>query len=218
MVKKMWIIIASMLLIALLSACQDEGSDNLVGRWEFGDQDFGTAYEFYEDGTGVVYNSLDPFYPVGGDFTYTYDPESGVLEQTIRMTESTDKTTQSTITFVSENEISIEQRGLFGPNTYTFIRKPLPELPFMARARLGGIMLGQGFTFIDAEKLEPGWEEKYNGFTRIEYGRAGVKSGEGDSVEEWLVTLQVEGEEDSSLYVLRKWEGGWDVLQLIKND
>jgi hypothetical protein len=50
MVKKIWIIIASMLLIALLSACQDGGGDNLVGRWEFGDQDFGMAYEFYEVG------------------------------------------------------------------------------------------------------------------------------------------------------------------------
>ena len=81
MVKKRWTIIASMLLIALLSACQQGGGDNIVGRWEFGDQDFGMAYEFYEDGTGVMINSLDPFFTMGGDFTYTYDPESGVLEQ-----------------------------------------------------------------------------------------------------------------------------------------
>lgn len=217
MYKKMWITIASMLLIALLSACQNEGSDNLVGRWEFGDQDFEVAYEFYEDGTGVMFNSLDPF-SLGGDFTYTYDPESGVLEQTIRMTESTDKTTQSTITFVSENEISIEQSGLLKPQTFTFIRKPLPELPFMARARLGGMMLGESFSLIDAKKLEPGWEEKYNGFSRTDIEMlTGVKSG--DIEEEWLVTLQIEGEEDSSLYILRsKGEGGWDAVQLVKND
>ena len=217
MVKKMWTIIASMLLIALLSACQQGGGDNIVGRWEFGDQDFGMAYEFYEDGTGVMINSLDPFFPLGGDFTYTYDPESGVLEQTIRMTESMDKTSLSTITFVSENEISIEQSGLLKPRTFTCIRKPLPELPFMARARLGGMLLGQSFTFIDAKKLEPGWEEKYNGFSRTDMEiLTGVKSG--DIVEEWLVTLQIEGEEDSSLYILRKVEARWDSVQLVKND
>jgi hypothetical protein len=216
MVRKMWIIIACVLFIALLSACQQEGGDNIVGRWEFEDQNFGMAYEFYEDGTGVMVNSVDPFFPLGGDFSYTYDPETGVLEQTIRMTESMDKTNLATITFVSENEIIMEQSGLIKPSTYTFNRKPLPELPFMARARLGGILVGQSFTFNDAQKLEPGWREGYIGFTQIEYGRAGVKIGE--IVEEWLVTLQMEGEEDSSLYVLRKWEGGWDVLQLVKND
>lgn len=215
MVTKWWTIIASMLLIALLSACQQGGGDDIVGRWEFGDQDFGAAYEFYEDGTGVMFNSLDPFYPLGSDFAYTYDPESGVLKFTIRMTESTDKTSLSTITFVSENEISMENSGLSKP--YTYIRKPLPELPFMARARLGGMMLGESFTFIDAKKLEPGWEETYNGFSRTDIEMlTGVSAG--DIVEEWLVTLQIEGEEDSSLYILRKWEGRWDAVQLVKND
>jgi hypothetical protein len=215
MFKNKGITIASIMLILLLSACQLGAADNIVGRWEFGDQDFGAAYEFYEDGTGVMFNSLDPFFPLGGDFTYTYDPESGVLKQTIRMTESMDKTHLSMITFVSENEISVENSGFSKP--YTYIRKPLPELPFMARARLGGMLLGQSFTFIDAKKLEPGWEEKYNGFSRTDIEMlTGVKSG--DIVEEWLVTLQIEGEEDSSLYILRKGEGRWDAVQLIKND
>lgn len=217
MARKMRTIIASMLLIALLSACQQGGGDNIVGRWEFGDQDFGMAYEFYDDGAGVMFNSVDPFFPLGSDFTYTYDPESGVLQQTIRMTESMDKASLATITFVSENQVSIEQSGLLGPNTYTFIRKPLPELPFMARAHLGGMLLGQNFTFIDAQKLEPGWEEKYNGFSRTDIEiLTGVKSG--DIVEEWLVTLHIEGEEGSGLYILRKVEGRWDSVQLVKND
>jgi hypothetical protein len=65
MVRKMWIIIACVLFIALLSACQQEGGDNIVGRWEFEDQNFGMAYEFYEDGTGVMVNSVDPFFHWG---------------------------------------------------------------------------------------------------------------------------------------------------------
>ena len=52
-------------------------------------------------------------------------------------------------------------------------------------------------------------KEKYNGFSRTDIEiLTGVKSG--DIVEEWLVTLQIEGEEDSSLYILRKVEARWD--------
>jgi hypothetical protein len=214
MSKKTRITIASIMLVLLLSACQLGGGDNIVGRWEFGDQDFGIAYEFYEDGTGVMSNSLDPFYPMAGDFIYTYNPESGVLKVTTSLTESMDRTILYLITFVSENEISVEQSGMSKP--YPYIRKPLPELPGGARARLGGMMLGQSFTFIDAEKLEPGWEKKYNDYVIV--ARTDIEITIGENVEEWLVTLQIEGEADTSLYVLHKGEGRWGVLQLIKND
>ena len=214
MSKNTRIIIASILLILMLSACQLGGGDNIVGRWEFGDQDFGIAYEFYEDGAGVILNSLDPFYPIVGFFTYTFDSERGVLKVTTRLTESMDKTILYLITFVSENEISVEQSGQSKP--YPFIRKPLPELPIEVRARIGRMMLGESFTYIDAEKLEPGWEENYNDYKIV--ARTDIEITVGENVEEWLVTLQIKGEEDTSLYVLRKGEGPWGVMQLIKND
>ena len=68
------------------------------------------------------------------------------------MTESMDKTSLSTITFVSENEISIEQSGLLKPRTFTFIRKPLPELPFMARARPRRDVAGAEFYLYRCQK------------------------------------------------------------------
>jgi len=206
--------IASIMLVLVLSACQLGGGDNIVGRWEFGDRDFGIAYEFYEDGTGLMFTSLDPFYPMAGDFIYTYDPESGVLKVTTSLTETQDRTILFLITFVSKNEISVEQSGLSKP--YTYIRKPLPELPGGARARIGGIMLGQSFTFIDAEKLEPGWEENYGDYVIV--ARTDIEITVGENAEEWLVNLQIEGEADTSVYVLRKGEGRWGVFQLIKND
>ncbi|MBN1667788.1 MAG: hypothetical protein JW862_11895 [Anaerolineales bacterium] len=208
---KAWLSIFScVLLLILLPACQLGSSNDIVGRWEFGDQDFGMAYEFYEDGTGFIFNSLDPFYPMGGDFTYTYEPESGVLRVTTWLTETTERTTLYIVTFASNDEISLEQSGL---KPFTYNRKPIPELPAGARSRLGAMMLGKDFTLVEAEKLSAGWEGKYGDYVIV--ARTDIEMTIGEKAEEWLVTLQVEGEGDPRLFVLRKGEGRWGVLELV---
>ncbi len=210
MSKTRGITIACMFLSLFLFACQFGGGKDIVGRWEFGDQNFGIAYEFYEDGTGVMTSSVDPFYPISSEFTYTYDSGSGVLNVLVP---GRPKTIDYQVSFESNNEITIEE-GSHKP--YPFVRKPLPELPPGARARLGHALLGEDFVFIDARKLEAGWEEEFGAFTAVALTDIEMKIGE--EAEEWLVTLQIEGEDDTSLYVLRKGEGRWGVIQLIMAD
>lgn len=213
MLAKRGILIASMFLILLLPACQLGGGEDIVGRWEFGDLDFGVAYEFYDDGTGAGFNSLDAFYPIVGVFTYTYDSESGVLKVSPTDT-AVERTMIYLVSFESENEITIEQSGLGKP--FQYARKPLPKLPPAARARIGAMLLGMNFVFIDAEKLESGWEEEFEDYVAV--AQTDIEMTIGEDAVEWLVTLQIEDEDDTSLYVLRKGEGRWGVMQLIKTD
>lgn len=207
------ILIASMLLVLLLPACQSGGGEDIVGRWEFGNLDFGLAYEFYDDGTGAIFRSLDAFDPTASVFTYTYDSESGVLKVS-PINESIERTMISIVSFESENEISVEHSGL--GETYQYVRKPLPKLPPGARARIGGMMLGKDFLFIDAEKLGSGWEEGFENYKVV--ARTNIELTVGEDADEWLVTIQIEGEDAPELYVLRKGEGRWGVMQLIKNE
>lgn len=212
MSKTRGLTIACLFLALFLFACQFGGGKDIVGRWEFGDQNFGMAYEFYDDGTGVMTNSIDPFYPISGEFTYTYDSGNDVLK--VFIGGPTERTIIYLVSFESNDEITVEQSGLSKP--LQFVRKPLPELPPGARARLGHALLGEDFVFIDARKLEAGWEEEFGAFTAVALTDIEMKIGE--EAEEWLVTLQIEGEDDTSLYVLRKGEGRWGVIQLIMAD
>jgi hypothetical protein len=211
MLARKGIVIASLFLVVSLSACQPGGGQDIVGRWEFGDEDFGAAYEFYEDGSGALFNSLDPFFPLGGIFTYTYDPDKGILE-TLPTGLPVDKTATFLVSFESKDKISIEQRG----KPYEFVRKPLPKLPPGARVRIGGMMAGKSFDLIEAKELAPGWEEEYGDFTAI--ARTDIEMTVGVKAEEWLVILQVEGEDGPSTYLLRKGDVRWGIIQLISND
>lgn len=198
-------IVASILLVFLLSGCQS-GADLIVGRWEFGTENSGFALEFYGDGTGASYSSLDPFHPLVGVFTYEFDPKSGALEIS-PVDDPMERTIAYQVSFESENEMSVEQIGFANP--FLYVRKPLPALPPSARARIGGMMLGKDFTFIDAEKLKSGLDAEY-----VAVGAKNIEAAIGKGVDGWLVTLQVEGE--SSQYVL--WQGDgqrWEAVKVI---
>jgi hypothetical protein len=211
MLAKKRMIIASLFLVVSLLGCQPGGGQDIVGRWEFGDESFGSAYEFYKDGSGAAFNSLDPFFPLGGEFTYTFDPDkSTVAIQPTGL--PVDRTETWLVSFKSKDRLSIEQRG----KPYEFVRKPLPELPPGARVRIGGLMAGKSFDLIEAKEVAPGWEDEYGDFTAI--ARTDIEMTVGVKAEEWLVTLQVEGEEEPSTYILRKGDVRWGIIQLIKYD
>jgi hypothetical protein len=204
--------LASILLVLFLAACSTS-EENIVGRWEFGDQEFGRAYEFYEDGSGFIANSVDPYTPQVGVLKYTYDPKSGVLK-IVDYAGPSERTFLNMVSFTSKDEISIEQSGMSKP--WVFVRKPIPELPAGARARIGVLMLGKKFELIEAKKLEPGWADEMKDYIAV--AKTDIEIIPGQRAEEWLVKLQVEGEDQETQYVLREGPERWGVLELVKQE
>ena len=204
--------LAGPFLLLLLSACQLGGARTLVGRWERdgGNERFGTAYEFYEDGTGVMILSNNPFHPISGDLTYTYDPKTGDLSLTIP---GRSAPAVYHVSFDSSDEITMDV-GLKKP--VPFVRKPFPELPAAMRARIGQALLGKDFEFVDAKPLDAGWQKDYADYKFL--ALTNIEMLVGGESENWLVRLKLEGEDEPGLYVLTKGPGMWGVLQLIKND
>lgn len=204
--------LASILLFLFLAACSSGGED-IVGRWEFGDQEFGRAYEFYEDGSGTIANSIDPYYLQLGVFKYTFDPKSGVLK-IVDNAGPSERTILNMVSFTSKDEISIEQSGMSKP--WVFVRKPIPELPAGARARIGALMLGKTFNLLEGKRLEASWEDDYQDYTMV--ARTNIEMTAGQDAEQWIVKLQVGGEEDARTYILSKGDERWGAWELVKKE
>jgi hypothetical protein len=83
-----------------------------------------------------------------------------------------------------------------------FFRKPLPDLPAGARARIGALMRGKKFELVETKKLEPGWADEMKGYISI--AKTDIVMTAGEQAEEWLATLQVVGKDQPTLDVLRK--------------
>ncbi|MCB9111091.1 MAG: hypothetical protein H6634_07560 [Anaerolineales bacterium] len=213
LLRKLRIIVLIVFVVSTMVTGCSGSKNNLVGRWEFGDEDFGIAFEFYDDGIGFVASSIDPFEPNFGEFTYTYDPQSGIVKQTIEYSPEVTKERELYVTFLSKDEISIEQPGARKP--MQFVRKPLPELPPGARSRIGIMLLGRSFEFIDAKELSSDWEKEYSNYTVV--ARTNIEMTVGEDAVWWLVTLQIEGDNQPRLFVLRKGEGRWGALELVEN-
>ncbi len=209
MLTKTRVLSACLFLILILTACQTVGDSDLVGRWEA--ENLNIAFEFNEDGSGVNFTSLDPYYPIVGIFTYTFDSSRGVLEI---KTGEPEKILNFLVTFKSKDKISVEQRGMKTPVIY--IRRALPELPAEARARIGGLMIGTEFTVIETKELESDWEEDYKTYTAI--FRTSLDLTAGHELIAWLVTLKVTGQDQNRMYVLLKGEGRWGVIEMVKNE
>jgi len=200
---KMGLLLCCLILIVSLSACG--GRQEIVGRWELEKGNYQSAFEFYNDGTGAMFSSIDPFYPMAGLFTYKFDPKSGDLE-VIPTGEATERTILFNVAFESKDKISVDEKGFVRPG---FVRKSLPELPPGARARIGSLMLGKDFTFTEAEKLRSGWESDF-------IALSSKNPSTNQNVAIWLVSLQVEG--DSKLLILGEIEGQpykWDAISVI---
>jgi hypothetical protein len=209
MLPKSRLVILSVLVSLLLSACQKGEVENIVGRWELDESTslFGT-YEFYESGTGVFFRSPHEV----AEFTYTFDSD-GTLKVTYL--EPVERTIDNVVAFESSDEIVIEQSGL--NRLLRFVRKPLLELPPRARVWLAITLVGTDYTIVEAEILEGGRGEELEGYDFV-VAETDIVWTVGSYAEEWLVTLRVNEENEPRKYVLQEGEEQWGVIRLIKGD
>jgi hypothetical protein len=200
--RKMRKIIPLILMTLLFSACQSNTSASLVGRWEWtlGGPKSGLAYEFYEDGTFWRFQSNDPISGTGSFGTYKFDPTNGELEIPIRSGPDGPMLGKVYVTFNSKNKMTIDRRdGITKP--MPFIRKSLPELPPKLRSTIGTLIKGKSYTLVEAKKLVQGWDAAYRtGYTWVVLRDYDVIVGK--QYESWLVTIQIESEDDPKLYYI----------------
>jgi hypothetical protein len=142
--------------------------------------------------------------------TYTYEPDGGILR--LDLLDDRFGAIISLVSFESDDVIRIEENQI--KTAFEYARQPLPELPPGARARLGNLVLGRAYTLGGVEKLEPGWQENYGDYRIVAV--TDIEMVVGETLEEWLVSLRIEGEAEDGLYVLSKGQGSWGIWQLVR--
>lgn len=191
----------------LLAGCGLSGKNNIVGRWELEDRSDFFIYEFYQDGSGVLFRS--PYDAVA--FTYTFEQEGGVL----KVIPGDGRTLISTVTFDSDDAISLLQSGLRNPMKY--VRKPIPKVPGLARASLSLALKMKGiteaFSIIEDRQIQDR-DKELSGYQVL--ALTDIELIVGVEPEEWLVTIQLNGEDQPRQYLLVKSDERWGVMQLTK--
>jgi hypothetical protein len=209
----------------LFAACSPgalSSGDKIIGRWELFYNDeltSGIVFELYPDGTGAAFTFTSvrafDYPPIVGSITYTYDPANGLLE----MKPADDpsgmmRTNTFKVTFVSEDEITLDDQITSKVEELPYLRTPLPETPIGVRSRLGNLLLPEGRSLVSIERLDGDWQDQYPG-----YVEADIVDGEAvaNNPEQWLAVIQQEGEVEPRLYLLIEGRSyRWEMVRLEK--
>jgi hypothetical protein len=216
-----------MLFALLLSACSLSGllgGNRIVGRWEFFYNDehtVGTVYELYSDGTGAVFSFASvrafEYPPTIAPITYKYDRASGLLE--LKPADDPSgliKVRTYQVTFVSDDEISMDDKVTSKVEQWPYLRAPIPDLPIGARSRLGNLLLSAKRSLVSVERLAKDWQSQYPGY--VEANTLDDETVAKDP-EKWLAVIQEAGETQPRLYILVEGRSyRWEVVRLEKQE
>ena len=212
----------------LLVSCVG-GSDaltfDLVGRWEaYTDesQSRGVVMEFLSDGQFYAYPFDSPvtrLYPVEYDSRrFIYTARTDQISFTGRSYESAEDKSPSVITadiykgvFSSVDELTVTVLG--GTQGLTLHRLANVEMPFRARATLGGFLAREGCTRLAVDPMTGSWQEAFPGYVVADQSR---KLPEVPG--QWVASLQVEDDPHPRLLILVEGTEEWKWILLQKGE
>ena len=224
-VSKLWLVLI-IIFTLLLPSCASKGNPeayDIVGRWEeYTNQEHseGLVIEFQSDGETSAYLFNSPtsyFYPPQYDQRrFLYSTRDDTVSFAGQKQEGTAKTPLVLTTdiyrvvFPAADQLILT--SLDKTQVITLQRLATPEMPFHARAVLGGYLTQEGISLLGVEPLTGSWLETYPGY--VETDRAWSKVTEASG--QWVASLQVEGDPDTRLLVLVEGAKDWTWILLEK--
>jgi hypothetical protein len=212
----------------LLPSCANGGDTleyDIVGRWEAytnEEHSEGVVIEFLSDGENSAYLFNTPtnyLYPDQYDQRwFLYSTRDDTMSFTGQKREDTDDiplvllTDIYRVAFPAADQLVLT--SLDKTQVITLQRVATPQIPFPARAVVGGYLSQEGCSLLGVEPLAGSWQEAYPGYVETDRAWSRVTEAPG----QWVASLQVEGDLDTRLLVIIEGQEDWTWVLLEKEE